>query len=191
MVLRRLRLQLGADLIDDNHLRHVVLHRLDHHPMLLGGPRHLHAAGPPNAGMRHVAVPRDLIGRIHHHHPLAQLVGRHPRRLSQQRRLAHAGPAQDQERASGFDDILDQGRRASDRASDPAGEADDLASLFLMALMRCSVRPIPARLSSPNRPIRSTTYARSSLVTASVLSVASDPEKARLRFPPEVHDNLE
>ncbi len=39
---RRHRLQRGADLVDDDHLGHVVLHRLDHHRVLLRRGAHLH-----------------------------------------------------------------------------------------------------------------------------------------------------
>ena len=57
----RLRLELAPDLVDDDHLRHVVLHRLDHHLVLQRGGGHLHAAGAPDAVVRDVAVARDLV----------------------------------------------------------------------------------------------------------------------------------
>ena len=54
-------LRLRPHLVDDDDLRHMVLHGLDHHGVLLGGRRHLHAARPADAGVRHVAVAGDLV----------------------------------------------------------------------------------------------------------------------------------
>jgi hypothetical protein len=39
----------------------VVLDRLDHHRVLLVRRGHLHAPGTADAGVRHVAVARDLV----------------------------------------------------------------------------------------------------------------------------------
>ena len=48
-------------------------------------------------------------------------------------------------------------------------------SRLRIAEMRCSVRSMPARLSSPNAPIRSITYSRSSRPTTSELRITSRP----------------
>ena len=67
------RLGLGADLVDHDHLGHVVLNRLDHHEVLSLWCTHLHAACLANRRMRNVAVASDLVGGINHHHALAEL----------------------------------------------------------------------------------------------------------------------
>jgi hypothetical protein len=85
---RRRRLGLGADLIDDDDLGHVVLHRLDHHGVLPLGPRHLHAPGRADGRMRHVAIAADLVGGVDDHDALIALVGEHARDLAQLRGLA-------------------------------------------------------------------------------------------------------
>ena len=55
------RLELSADLVDDDHLRHVVLDRLDHHRVLQQRCPHLHAPSPADSGMRDVTVAADLV----------------------------------------------------------------------------------------------------------------------------------
>jgi hypothetical protein len=67
---RRGRLQLAADLVDDDHLGHVVLHRFDHHLMLVFGLGHLHTPGPADSRMGDVAIAADLVGGIDHHDAL-------------------------------------------------------------------------------------------------------------------------
>ena len=44
-----------ADLVDDDDLRHVILDGFDHHVVLLGDARDLHAACVPDAGVRDIA----------------------------------------------------------------------------------------------------------------------------------------
>jgi hypothetical protein len=75
----------------------VVLHRLDHHPVLLLGVRHLHPPRPPDPRVRHVPVAADLVASVHDHDPLAQLVRAEPAQLPDRRRLADAGAAQEQD----------------------------------------------------------------------------------------------
>ena len=58
---RRRRLELSADLVDDDDLGHVVLDRLDHHRVLQHRSLYLHATRPSDAGMRDVAVAADLV----------------------------------------------------------------------------------------------------------------------------------
>lgn len=71
----RERLLNGGDLVDDDHLRHVVLHSLNHHLVLVLRVRHLHAPGAPDGAVRHVAVAADLIAGIDDHNALVKLVG--------------------------------------------------------------------------------------------------------------------
>ena len=54
-------LELGPDLVDHDDLRHVVLHRLDHHGVLEERSLDLHAPGAPDAWMRDVAVATNLV----------------------------------------------------------------------------------------------------------------------------------
>ena len=154
---RRRGLQLGADLVDDDDLGHVVLDRLDHHRVLHRRRRHLHAPRAADRRVRDVAVAADLVRGVDDDDALAQIVGQHARRLAQHRRLADAGPPQQQDALARLDDVANDVDRAEDGAADAAGEADDRPSRLRMAEMRCSVRSMPARLSSPNTPMRCTT----------------------------------
>ena len=61
----RPRLRGRPDLVDDHHFRHVVLHRLHHHPVLGGPVRDHEAAGPAQGRVGHVAVARHLVGGVH------------------------------------------------------------------------------------------------------------------------------
>src|SRR3972149_3146660 len=72
---RREGLGLSTDLVDDDDLGHVVLHRLDHHRVLQLRMGHLHAPGAPDAGVRDVAVPGDLIARVYDDDAFGELVG--------------------------------------------------------------------------------------------------------------------
>ena len=121
------RLQLGPALVDDDHLGHVVLHRLDHHRVLLGGRTDLHAARVTDPRVRDVAVAGDLVAGVDHHHPLAEVVGQYACHLAQHGGLAHARPAQQQDRAPGLDDVADDLDGPEDRPTDAAGEPDHLA----------------------------------------------------------------
>ena len=124
---RRLGLQLGADLVDDDDLGHVVLDRLDHHLVLERRGADLHPAGLADGRMRDVAVARDLVAGIDDHDPLAHVVGQDACRLAQHRRLADARPAHDQDGLPGLDEVVDDLDRPEHRATDPAGQSDDLA----------------------------------------------------------------
>ena len=96
---RRVRLELGADLVDDDDLGHVVLDGLDHHRVLEGGRAHLHAAGAADGRVRDVAVAGDLVGGVDDDDALVEVVGQDARGLAQHRRLADAGTAHDEDRA--------------------------------------------------------------------------------------------
>ena len=120
-------LQLGADLVDDDHLGHVVLHRLDHHRVLLGRGAAPASAARADARVRDVAVAGDLVAGVDHDHPLAEVVGQHAGHLAQHRRLADAGAAQQQDALPALDDVADDVDRAEDGPADAAGQADHLA----------------------------------------------------------------
>ena len=90
----RLRLELGADLVDDDDLRHVVLDRLDHHLVLDRRGANLHPARLADRRVGDVAVAGDLVRGVDDDDPLAEVVGEDARGLAQHRRLAdaRAGP---------------------------------------------------------------------------------------------------
>ncbi len=92
---RRLRFQLTPNLVDDDHLRHVVFNRLDHHLVLETGGSHLHTPGPPDGWMRNISVSCYFIGGIHNDHSL--LFGQHARSLAQEGCFAYPGPTQQQD----------------------------------------------------------------------------------------------
>ena len=124
---RRQRLRLGADLVDDHDLGHVVLDGFDHDGMLPLRRRHLHAPGAADAGVRNVAVAGDLIRGVDDHHAPVEIVGQDARRLAQQGRLADARASQQQHAAAGFDHVAHDLDGAVDGAAHAAGEPDDLA----------------------------------------------------------------
>ena len=68
------RFELGADLVDYDHFRHVVLHRLDHDGVLQCRRWHLHAAGLTDRRMRDVTIASDLVRCIDDHHALVHVV---------------------------------------------------------------------------------------------------------------------
>ncbi len=120
---RRHRLQRGADLVDDDDLGHVVLHRFDHHRVLLRRGAHLHAPRAADPGVRDVAVATDLVAGVDDHNALAAFVAEHPCALAQHGRLADAGRPEQQDRLPVDDDVLDDVDRAGDGAADATGEA--------------------------------------------------------------------
>ncbi len=124
---RRLRLELGADLVDDDDLGHVVLDRLDHHLVLQARRPDLHPPGLSDRRMRDVSVAGDLVRGVDDDDPLALLVGEHAGGLPEHGGLADARATHDQDRLPGLDVVRDDLDRAVDRAPDAAGQPDDLA----------------------------------------------------------------
>jgi hypothetical protein len=120
---RRLRLKLGADFVDYDYLGHVVLDRLDHHGMLAGRRWYLHPARAPNARMRDVTVPGDLIRGIDDHYALVKFVGQNARHFAKHGRLANAGAAQKQHALAGLDYVADDGDGPIHGTADAAGQA--------------------------------------------------------------------
>ena len=84
------RVELGADLVDHDHLGHVVLDRLDHDGVLLGGRLYVHSPGLADAGVRYVAIAGDLVRRVHDDDPLVRIVREHAGDLAEHGRLPHA-----------------------------------------------------------------------------------------------------
>ena len=119
------RLQLGADLVDDDDLGHVILHGLDHHGVLLGGGLDLHPPGAPDPGMGDVAVTPDLVGGVDDDHPLALVVAQHPGALAEHGGLPDAGGSQQKDAAALDHDVLDDVDGPGHRPADAAGEAHD------------------------------------------------------------------
>ena len=94
MVRAAWRLELGADLVDDDDLGHVVLDRLDHHLVLERRRADLHPARLADGRVRDVAVAGDLVAGVDDDDALAHVVGQDAGGLAQHRRLAdaRAGP---------------------------------------------------------------------------------------------------
>src|SRR5215813_11296060 len=68
-------LQLGANLVNDDHLRHVIFDCLDHHGMLLRCPCDLHPTCTTDTRVWDIAITCDFVGGIYHHHALICLIG--------------------------------------------------------------------------------------------------------------------
>jgi hypothetical protein len=123
---RRGRFLLGADLVDDHDLRHVVLDCLDHHRVLQRRRRHLHAPRATDAGMRDVAVTGDLVRGIDDDDALREVVREDARDLAQHRRLPDSGTAEQQDAAPRLDDVADDLDRPVDGATNAEREPNDL-----------------------------------------------------------------
>ena len=119
-------LALPADLVDDDDLRVVILHGLDHCLVLMGRTGHLHAAGAADGRVGDIAVAADLVAGIDDDDAL--LFGQHAGHLAQHRRLADAGPAKEQDTVPLGDDILDDLDGAEDGTADATGQTDHLAA---------------------------------------------------------------
>ena len=184
-------LLLGADLVDDDDLGHVVLDRFDHHRVLQRWRRHLHAprAADPGCGMSpSPAISFEVSTMID---ALAQLVGEHARDLAQHGRLADTGAAEQQDAAAGLDEVANDLDRPVDRAADAQVRPTTLPARLRIAEMRWSVRSMPARLSPPNWPMREITKAMSSAVTSRSREDLLAAGEARLGQASEIHDDLE
>ena len=188
---RGLRLELGADLVDDDDLRHVVLHRLDHHAVLLLRPRDLHAARGADRRVRDVAIAGDLVRGVDDDHALVHVVGQHARHLAQHRRLADAGTAEQEHALVRLDDLFDRGDRAEDGAADAAGEADDAP-----AAVADAGDAVQRALDAGAVVFAELADARDHVIDVALgyLALAEHDlavGEARLRQPAEVHDDLQ
>ena len=138
-------------LVDDDDLRHVVLHSFDHDLVLSARMRHLHPPSSADARMRYVSVPGDLIRRVHDDHALlldvCQLLAHGPNggRLSpsltgasrpMEERHASAAAYRVSEKENGFafpDDVRHHRRAADDVSTDPGRQSDHLSPSVLDA----------------------------------------------------------
>ena len=124
---RRDGLQLRTDLVDHDHLRHVVLDRFDHHGMLQRRGTDLHPPRAPDPRVRDVAVTADLIGGVDDHHPLFHLVSQHPGTFAEHRGLPDPRAAEQEDALAPDHHVLDDVDGAGDRPAHPAGQPDDLS----------------------------------------------------------------
>ena len=120
----RRRFLLRPHLVDHDRFRHMVFHRLDHHPMLLQRRSDLHPPRPPDRRMRHISVPGDFVGSVNDDYPLLRLHRQHPRRFSQHSGLAHPRPAQQQDILAGKRQILNHLDGAEHGPPHAAGKPD-------------------------------------------------------------------
>ena len=118
-------LSLSADLVDHDHLGHVVLDSLDHHEVLSLWRAHLHASCLADCRMWNVAVTGNLVRGVDYHDALAELRGEDAGRLAEHGGLTNAGATHDQDRSARLDVITEDFNRAEDRAANAAGEAND------------------------------------------------------------------
>ena len=122
------RLQLGADLVDDDDLGHVVLDRLDHHLVLHRWRADLHPARLADGRVGDVAIAGDLVRGVDDDNALAEVVGEDACGLAQHRRLADARAAHDQDRLPGLDEVRDDLDGPVHRSADAACQPDHLAA---------------------------------------------------------------
>ena len=178
-------------LVNDDDLRHMILHRLNHHPVLLGGRRHLHPPGVADGGMGNVPVPGNFVGSVHDDNPLARLVGQHPRHLPQHRRLAHPGAPQQQDIFAAVREILNHLDGAENGAPHPAGDAHHAAAA------------VADGRNAMQRPFHTRPVVAAEMADAvhNVLQIGAAHRriiqhhiavgKARLRRPAQIQDNLQ
>jgi hypothetical protein len=155
-----------SDLVDDDDLGHVVLDRLDHHLVLERRRADLHPARLADRRVRDVAVAGDLVAGVDDHHALAHVVGQDAGGLAEHRGLADPGRPMIRidfpvSTKSLMISIVPNTARPIRHVSPTI-----LPFRFRIALIRWSVRSMPARLSSPNEPMCSTTNAMSSSTTS-------------------------
>jgi hypothetical protein len=122
-----LRLQLGAYLVDYDNFRHVILDGFNHHGMLLGRARYLHAAGTTDCRVWDIAIARDLVRGVDDHNSFPKVVCEDTCDLAQERRLTDARLAEQQHALAFFDEILNDIDCSEDRASNAACHPDDMA----------------------------------------------------------------
>ena len=169
----------------------MVFDRFDHHRMLQVGDTNLHAARAADARVRDVAIPSDLVAGVDDDDALAQVVSQHTGALSQHRRLAHARPAQQQDRSPAHDKVADQLDGAGNRASHPAGQADDVALAVadggdaMQGMADAGAIVLGERAHPRGDVLQISTCHRPS--TEQDFGVG----KARLRLAAEVHDDLQ
>ena len=89
-------LLLRAHFVNDDSLRHMVFHCLNHHAMLLRRRGNLHPPRPSDGRMGHVAVASDFVGGVNDDDPLLRFHRQHPRSLAEHGGLADARPSQQQ-----------------------------------------------------------------------------------------------
>src|ERR1019366_6898899 len=178
------------DLVDDDDLRHVVLHRLDHHRVLQLRPGHLHPPRPADPGMGDVAIPGDLVAGVDHHYPLATLVSQDAGHLAQHGRLADARFAQQQKALTADHDVADDLHPAGHRPAHPAGQADDLPSPIADGAdpVQGAGDPgtvVPAEVTHPVGHVGDVLQADRGVAEDHLTAL-----EARLRLPAQVEDNL-
>ena len=122
---RGVRLELGTYLVDDDYLRHMVLHGLYHHRVLPIRRLHLHPPRLADAGMWNIAVPCDLVRCVDDYDPLCGIVRKHPRHVPKHRRLPNARLPQKQDALARENDILDDPNGAVNCAAHPHSQAND------------------------------------------------------------------
>jgi hypothetical protein len=105
----------------------MVLDCFDHHAMLIGWRRHLHAPGASNRRVRNIAVTGDLIGCIDDHHSLVQFVGKNASGFPQKRRLSDTWATEEQHALAGLDEVAHDGNCSEDSATNSAGKPDNFA----------------------------------------------------------------
>src|SRR5579884_1835319 len=91
----RLRFELCPNLVDDDNLRHVVLHRLDHDGMLPDRACYLHTPRSADGGMRDITIAANLVGGIDDDDPLPEVVGQNTCDLAQHCRLTDPWPTEE------------------------------------------------------------------------------------------------
>jgi hypothetical protein len=116
--------QFAPDLVDDNHLRHVIFHRLDHHLVLLRWVGHLHAASAADGRVRDITITCNLIAGVDDDG--AAILTTHTRGFAQQGGLANAWPPKQENALVAHHNVFDDLDGAIDGAPDTTGEANNL-----------------------------------------------------------------
>ncbi len=181
--------QLTSNLVDDDHLRHVILHGLNHQLVLQRGVRHLHAPRTPDRRVGNVAIAGDLIACIDNDHALH--LAAQTRRLAQQCRFAYARSPQQQDAAFAVDDILDDLDRTVDSAPHATGKADDIALTVADGrdAMQCALDAstvVGAKVAhARHHPAQ--VVERHFMLAQHQLAIG----KARFGQPPQIHDDFD
>mmetsp|Transcript_4807 Transcript_4807/g.13884 ORF Transcript_4807/g.13884 Transcript_4807/m.13884 type:complete len:309 (+) Transcript_4807:1559-2485(+) len=190
----RQRLRFRTNLVHDHDFRHVVLHGLDHHAVLLRGVRHLHPPRPSNRRMRHIAIPADFIARVDDDHTLVQFIAQYPGHLANHRRFAHARSPQEEDRVGRVNNIPDHVNVPRHRPPNPAGETNNRPTAIANRgdTMQRTLDPGTVVTSKvPQRRRRVFQVVVRDHLLPQVLSTVLSTQETRLRATPQVQHHLE
>jgi hypothetical protein len=106
----------------------MIFNGLDHDRVLSVRRGYLHAACAADPRVGDISIAPNLVGSIDNDDPLAHIIGEDPGRFAKKSRLSHSGRSKKQQRLAFFNHVPDYIDRSEYGPSNPACQADDVAS---------------------------------------------------------------